>query len=227
MSTNGSPRYRLVCFDLDGTLVDDTIYIWQTLHDHFGSDAARRRQAREDFFEGRIPYDAWLAHDMELLIARGANHERLREAVGRLKPMEGAHDTLATLSARGARLAVLSGSLDVVLEHHFPGTPFAHVFLNRLRFAPDGAIAGWEATPYDLARKAQGLLEMARRENLPLRRIAFVGDNENDLEVVRLLKSQGGLAVAFNCKSAALAREASVVVPGRDLRAVLPYLLQD
>jgi HAD superfamily phosphoserine phosphatase-like hydrolase len=227
VTLDGTPRYRLACFDLDGTLVDDTIFIWQTLHDHFGSDATRRSQAREDFFEGRISYDAWLSHDMELLIERGANHDRLREAVGRLQPMEGAHEVLATLSAQGVRLAVLSGSLDVVLERHFPATPFAHVFLNRLRFAPDGAIAAWEATPYDLARKADGLLEMARREGLPLQRIAFVGDHENDLEVVRLLKAQGGMAVAFNCKSPALAREASVVVPGRDLRAVLPHLLQD
>ena len=110
MTRKGTRRYRLACFDLDGTLVDDTIFIWQTLHDHFGSDATRRRHARE---------------------------------------------------------------------------------------------------------------------NLPLQQIALVGDHETDLEVVRLLKAQGGMAVAFNCKSPALAREASVVVPGRDLRAVLPHLLQD
>ena len=36
-------QYRLVCFDLDGTLVDNTIFIWQTLHEYFQTDREKGR----------------------------------------------------------------------------------------------------------------------------------------------------------------------------------------
>ena len=68
----GRLRFPLVCFDLDGTLVDDTVYIWSTLHEHFRTDAARRARAREDFYAGRISYTSWFQNDLELLDEAGA-----------------------------------------------------------------------------------------------------------------------------------------------------------
>ncbi len=38
-------KYKLVCFDLDGTIVDDTIFIWQTIHNHLKTDKKRRIEA--------------------------------------------------------------------------------------------------------------------------------------------------------------------------------------
>ena len=213
-------RFPLVCFDLDGTLVDDTIYIWSTFHERFGTDPELRRRAREDFFAGRISYRRWFETDLELLDAAGADLPSMRAVVESLAVMPGARETLAELRRQGRRIGVISGSVDLVVETLFPDGPFDHVLINRLEFGPDGRLAGGSPTPYDLDRKADGLVELARREGLEPARVAFVGDNSNDVAVA----AAAGRAVAFNCKSDELARVADVVVTEHDLRAVLPHL---
>jgi phosphoserine phosphatase len=216
-----SLRYPLVCFDLDGTLVDDTVYIWQTLHEGFATDAPARKRAHDDFFAGRINYRQWFEHDLALLLAAGATRGRVLALLDDLRPMKGAHEVLARLRAAGHKVAVISGSLDIVVERLFPDFAFDHVLVNRIRFAPDGRIAGGEPTPYDLERKADGLAELCRREGIAPSRAAFVGDNANDVWVARA----AGLSIAFNCKSDELRRACTVEVEGRDLGAVLRHIV--
>jgi phosphoserine phosphatase len=215
-----SLTYPLVCFDLDGTLVDDTIYIWQTLHETFATDAAARQRAYDDYNAGRIPYRRWFEHDLELLDAAGASRDRIREVLDSLRPMSGARATLRELRRRGHRLAVVSGSLDIVVDHLFPEVRFDHVLINRLRFDTDGRIAGGEHTPYDLEGKADGLREICRLEGLEPRQAAFVGDNANDVWIARA----AGLGIAFNCKSDELRAACDVEVEGKDLARVLPLI---
>ncbi len=49
-------KYKLICFDLDGTIIDETIFIWQTIHDALGSDKKKRKQYAEDFVNKKITY---------------------------------------------------------------------------------------------------------------------------------------------------------------------------
>ncbi len=210
-------RYPLVCFDLDGTLVDDTVYIWQTLHEHFGTDAAARRRAHDDYLAGRLPYPGWFAADLELLDRAGATEKAIRELLASLRPMRGARETLAELARRGHRLAVISGSLDIVVEALFAEVEFDHVLINRIEFDRAGRISGGTPTLYDLEGKADGLREICRRERLSTSRAAFVGDNVNDIWVAR----EAGLSIAFNCKSDELRSCCKAEVTGNDLREVL------
>lgn len=209
-------RYDLVCFDVDGTLVDDTIFIWQTLHDHFATDPAARKKAHDDYFARRITYADWFFRDLELLSESGATEPRIREVLDLLKPISGAREALLDLHARGHVLAIVSGSLDIVVAHLFADVPFQHVLLNRIAFDADGRIAGGTPTPYDLEGKAAGLAELCRREGIAPDRAAFVGDNDNDLWIA----GAAGLAIAFNCKSDALRAVCRLEVREKDLRAV-------
>jgi phosphoserine phosphatase len=217
---NRDLRYPLVCFDLDGTLVDDTVFIWQTLHERFGTDRAARRRARDDFFAGRIAYARWFETDLELLDRAGATKPAILLVLDDLRQMAGARETLAELRRRGHRLAVISGSLDIVLERVFPDLCFDHVLINRIRFNADGRIEGGTPTSYDLEHKAAGLRELCRREGIGTDRTAFVGDNVNDLWIAR----EAGLSIAFNCKSGELRRACGAEVREKDLRGILPLL---
>ena len=208
--------YPLVCFDVDGTLVDDTIFIWQTLHDHFATDPAARRRAHDDFFAKRITYADWFYRDLELLSEAGATEARIREVLDLLRPIPGAREALLDLHARGHVLAIVSGSLDIVVDHLFADVPFAHVLVNRIAFDAGGRIAGGTPTPYDLEGKADGLAELCRREGIEPSRAAFVGDNSNDVWIAKA----AGLAIAFNCKSDDLRAACRIEVREKDLRAV-------
>ncbi len=223
VNRTASSKFPLVCFDLDGTLVDETIYIWQTLHEHFQTDSTRRNQARQAFFDGQIPYEEWFSSDLVLLGEAGADRASMVALFETLPVMPGALEVLATLRERGSKIAIISGSVDLVLETLFPDQSFDAQLINRLRFDSEGRLVGGVATPYDMDRKADGLRELALREGLEPEAVAFVGDNDNDLAVARA----AGFAIAFNCKSPELAEVADVVIQEHDLRAVLPYLTDE
>jgi HAD superfamily phosphoserine phosphatase-like hydrolase len=217
---NSNPP-TLVAFDVDGTLVDDTVFIWQTLHDHFATCPERRAVTRDAFLRGDITYEEWFDHDIEELVAAGADRAGFAAVLAQMRPMRGARETLAALQARGVSLAVISGSLNIVLDTIFPSHPFADVLINHIDFDDDGRLTKTRATCFDMGRKAEGLSMLAAKHGIPLARCAFVGDHMNDIDAVKL----AGLGVAFNYKSQELADVARVRVAGDDLRDVLPYLL--
>lgn len=216
-------RFDLVCFDVDGTLVTHPRgkVVWQILNERF----AGQRDVNEERFlrysGGEITYAEWVALDIGDWAAAGARKEEVVEAIGALRLVDGARETLRALKDAGSRLAVISGTLDVCLDVLFPDHPFDEVFTNRIRFAEDGSIAGWDATPFDMDGKALALETIAAREGIPLERTAFVGDHANDVAAAR----SAGFAVAFNCKSEELAAVADVVVHDPDMRALLPHLM--
>lgn len=214
-------RFDLICFDVDGTLVvhDEQKIVWEILNHRFtGADAAEADRFRQ-FSAGEITYAEWVALDVGDWLAAGATRDQIVEAIRDLRLIEGAHETLAELRRRGYKLAIISGTLDVVLDALLPEHPFDDVFVNRLRFGADGRLVGWQATPYDVDGKARALREIAAREGFEISRCAFVGDSFNDIEVAR----EAGFSIALNPKCRELEAVCDVVVRGGHLSLLLPH----
>ena len=217
---NTALNYPLVCFDLDGTLVDGTIYIWKTLHESFATNPVSRQKAYDDFFAGKISYEEWFHNDLVLLEEAGATKDRILEIVDQLYLMNGTRETLAELKARGHKLAVISGSLDIVLHRILGTNTFDYTLINKIHFDEAGRINGGVPTPFDLKHKATGLQSICDDLGISTDRAAFIGDNINDLDIARL----AGRAIAFNCKSDELSTICDVEIAEKDLRNVLPHL---
>lgn len=216
------PPYRLVCFDVDGTLVGKTVFVWETLHNELGTDEKQRKQGWEDYFAGRIPYSQWFEHDIALFREQGTiTRQRLLDAMSGLELIDGVHEVLATLQAAGLRLAVVSGSLNIVLQKFELERYFDDIFVNELFFDRRGALIGWRPTPFDIERKAAALDWLVAKYDLELAETAFVGDNFNDVTIAR----RAGKAIAFNSTCQELIECAAAHVPSADLRGVLPHLL--
>lgn len=217
-------KYKLVCFDLDGTLVDDTASIWQTLHEHFGTDMVRRKSAMERFMRHEMTYSEWADHDVEMFKEKGATREEIISVIKRLKLMTGSRLALKELKDKGLKLAVISGSIDLVLETLFPEHPFDDVFINRFIFDDSGRLVSGVGTEYEREHKATGLKMIAKRERFNLSECVFVGDNLNDIQVAQT----AGLSIAFNSNKDELKQVCSVVIPDgiKDVRAVLPHILE-
>lgn len=216
-------KYDIIAFDVDGTLVDDTIFIWETLHNYFKTPQHIRKAAYNLYMSGAWNYEQWFQHDMEVLTYAGADRESIERAMAGMKLSEGAIETLEVLKKTGARLVVLSGSLDFVLKKFRLDKYFDEIYLNHVEFDGGGKIVGWKHTPYDVFDKATGLREIAARRGVDISRTAFIGDNSNDVAVAKV----AGLSLAFQCKSQELADVVTHVVDGNDLTAVLPWLVED
>lgn len=217
------PKYKLVCFDVDGTLIDNVKFSWQIFHDYFQADKHRREDAKNAFFSGKITYLQWAEHDINLWREKNAKKEDFLKAISHLKLMEGALETLHELKKRGFKLAIISGSLSIILEKFIPNYNefFDDVFLSRIYFDKEGKISKVEATEFDMDAKALALKKIAEREKISLKECVFVGDYLNDLKIIK----EAGLGIAFNCNHDELMKAADVVIEKKDLREVLKFIL--
>jgi len=221
------PKYKLVCFDVDGTLIDfpqdHPKFSWQVFHDYFQTDEHRREDARNKFLNGKISYLGWAEHDIGMWKEVNARKEDFFKAMEPLKLMNGAMETLQELKRNNLKLAIISGSINVVLEKFIPNYNeiFNAVFLSRIYFDEEGNIAKVEATEFDMDKKAEALKQIAKREKIRLEECVFVGDYLNDMKIIR----EAGLGIAFNCQHDELKKISDVVIEKKDLREVLKYIL--
>lgn len=217
-STQRGEGIALIAFDVDGTLVDhpEGKVIWELLNRRFMGDDRMNHHRYRDYLAGTIDYPTWVALDVGGWIEAGATRSEIMTEVRALRPVEHATTVLHELRDRGYLLAVISGTLDVVLDEFFPEHPFCEVYTNHLEFDDAERLTGWRATPFDMDGKARALEHLAQRHGLPLSRCAFVGDNVNDLGVTRV----AGFSVAFNAKCAELESIADAVVRSPSLSPV-------
>ena len=216
-------KYKLVCFDVDGTLVDNVTFSWHVFHEYFQTDRHRREDAKNRFFNGEITYLQWAEHDINLWREKGAKKQDFLKAVENLKLMEGAMETLAELKKNGLKLAIISGSLNIILEKFIPDYNdfFDDIFLSRIYFDENGSISKVEATEFDMDAKALALRKIAEREKISLKECVFVGDYLNDKKIIQ----EAGLGIAFNCRHDELRKVADVCIEKKDLREILKYIL--
>lgn len=216
-------KYKLVCFDVDGTLVDNVTFSWQVFHDYFQTDKHRREDAKNKFFSGKINYLQWAEHDIGMWREKNAKKQDFFKAISHLKLMEGAMETLRELKKNKLKLAIISGSLNVVLEKFIPNYHefFDDVFLSRIHFGENGQITGVEATEFDIDAKALALRKIAGREKISLKECVFVGDYLNDKKIIQ----EAGLGIAFNCKYDELRKVADVCIDRKDLRDILTHII--
>jgi HAD superfamily PSPase-like hydrolase len=216
-------RVRVVCFDVDGTLVQhpQEKTVWQLLNERFLAEEDLSTGRFEAFRSGKISYDEWVRLDLSDWVDRGVRRAEIEEIIrAELAPAPGARRTIETLAQRGYRVAVVSGTIHLTLELLLGGVAFDRIFSNRIFFDDDGAISGWEATPFDVTGKVRALEQVAADYGVDASRCAFVGDAWNDLPALE----RAGLAVAYRPKLDAVREVADVVIENGSLERLLDLL---
>ncbi|GAA6137246.1 phosphoserine phosphatase SerB [Arenicella sp. 4NH20-0111] len=182
---------RLVCFDMDSTLIEAEVIDELAKRAGVGDQVAA---ITESAMQGKIDFTESFKQRMSLL--KGVSESVLNEVAESLPIMEGAETLIRNLHAYGFKTAILSGGFSYF--GHFLQRKFGidYVHANTLEIV-DGKLTGNVVHPVvDGQRKALLLKEIAEQEGLDPQQVIAVGDGANDLPML----SVAGLGIAFRAK---------------------------
>jgi phosphoserine phosphatase len=182
---------RLVCFDMDSTLIQAEVI--DELARRAGVFAAVSR-ITEAAMHGELDFKASFVQRIALL--KGLDEAVLREVAEQLPLTEGSERLIRTLKKYGFKTAILSGGFSYFGQYLKNKLGVDYVFANELEIV-NGQLTGRHIGEIiDGPKKAELLKLLAFKEDLHLDQVIAVGDGANDLPMIAL----AGLGIAFHAK---------------------------
>lgn len=210
---------KLVVFDLDGVLAD-AVSSWCWIHDHFGvnNDASLR-----EFLEGKIDDQEFMRRDIELWLnqKKRISIAEIDEILASLPVMQGAKETIAELDRRGIGSAIISGGIEIHAERVARDLGINYVMANPLETDEDGFLTGRGIVNVPLLEKGRVMVRFLERVGLGKEDCVSVGNSQIDVP----LFENSRLGIAFNPHDEIVKEQADIVIEKKDLREILPHVL--
>jgi phosphoserine phosphatase len=182
---------RLVCFDMDSTLIEAEVIDELAKAAGVGEQVAEITEAA---MRGELDFTESFSRRMALL--KGLDESVLAEIAEQLPVTEGAERLISTLSKFGYKTAILSGGFNYFGRYLQKKLGIDYVYANELEIENGKVTGNVSGVVVDGARKAELLRELAEREQLSLEQVIAVGDGANDLPMLSI----AGLGIAFRAK---------------------------
>ncbi len=191
---------RMICFDMDSTLVE-----MEGIDEMARKAGVHREVARitDKAMRGDFDFEESLRQRVGML--RGLPLEDVMEIRNRMILSRGVDELLTTLNWLGFKLGIVSGGFDIFADWLKDKYRLDFAFANRLEIK-NGILTGKvQGDIVDAARKARLVNQVACDMGIPLDQVVAIGDGAND----SLMLTQAGLGIAYNAKKA-LERVANV-----------------
>ena len=182
---------RLVCFDMDSTLIQAEMIVELAKMNNVGDQV---HEITESAMRGEIDFKESFRQRVALL--KGLDEGAMKKIAFNMPITEGAHKLISTLKKYGFKTAILSGGFTYFGRYLQHELGIDYVFGNELEIE-DGKLTGrYIGDVVDGARKAELLKSLAFKEDIHLEQVIAVGDGANDLPMLNL----AGLGIAFHAK---------------------------
>lgn len=182
---------RLVCFDMDSTLIEHEVIDELAKAAGVGEQVAeiteRAMQGELDFIQ---------SFEARVALLKGLDASVLESIAQSLKLTEGAEHLMRTLKALGYKTAILSGGFTYFGEYLQQKLGIDYVHANALEIEHGKVTGRVVGRVVDGQRKAALLREIAASEGVNLEQVIAVGDGANDLPMLSI----AGLGIAFRAK---------------------------
>jgi len=205
---------RLVCFDMDSTLIQNEVIDDLAKAAGVGDQVAA---ITESAMRGELDFKESFTRRLALL--EGLDAGVLPQVAESLQITDGAQRLIETLKFYRYRIAILSGGFTYFARHLQDRFGIDYVHANELEIE-NGKLTGRVVGEIvDEKRKAELLRQIADQESIRLEQVIAVGDGANDLPML----SVAGLGIAFRAKPS-VRKQARYVMGTSGLDGIL-YLI--
>lgn len=209
-------KLRLVVFDMDGVLVD-VKSSWQFIHEAFGKS---NWENVERYTKGEITYSELMRRDIALW---GRVHiDKIRSILSEAPLMPGAKEAFTFFKMLGLKTALISAGVSVLADRLQAVLGLDRVFANKILTDQQGFLTGEGEEIVGLLGKFKVLNKLVALENVSMPECVVVGDSSYELPMFK----EAGLSIAFNTNENKVKEAADVVVEKKDLREILPYIVE-
>ena len=182
---------RLVCFDMDSTLIQAEMIVELAKMAGVGKKV---HEITEAAMRGEIDFKESFRQRVTLL--KGLDESKMKQIAYNMPITEGAAKLTGTLRKFGFKTAILSGGFTYFgrfLQHELD---IDYVFANELEIVNGKLTGNYVGDIVDGQKKAELLKNLAFKEGIHLEQVIAVGDGANDLPMLNV----AGLGIAFHAK---------------------------
>lgn len=182
---------RLVCFDMDSTLIETEVIDELAIKAGVGDKV---KEITERAMRGEIDFCESFRERVALL--KGLDVNVMKDIAENLPITEGLDRLMSVLKRAGYKTAILSGGFTYFGEYLKRRFGFDYVYANELEIENGKLTGRYVGDIVDGKRKAELLRLIAQVENVNIAQTIAVGDGANDLPML----ATAGLGIAFHAK---------------------------
>ena len=182
---------RLVCFDMDSTLIQTEVIDELAVLAGVGDEV---KAITELAMNGEIDFNESFTRRMKLL--KGLGEDVLQGVAANLPITKGAQRLIDTLKNYGFKTAILSGGFSYFGNYLQEKLGIDYVYANQLEIKDGVLTGGFLGDIVNGNKKAEFLKEIAKMEGIDINQTIAIGDGANDMPMLNV----AGLGIAFHAK---------------------------
>lgn len=182
---------KLVCFDLNKTLIKENT--WLDLNLAMGMTREEDDELMKMYDEGKITYEESQIMLENIYKSRGnGNKVKMLEAISKYNYINGAVDLINYLKNKGYQIALVSGSIDLLVEKIADELGIEmYAAHNKLKFDKEDNLSKIVCEGDDRDFKLLQLEIFCKQQNISVDQSVCIGDGDNDLKM--FLKTKHGI----------------------------------
>ena len=216
MSMKKKGRFKLIIFDLDGTLTQERS-IWEYIHKRLGKWYGFAEEYQNQFLAGYISYEEFCERDAQ--VWKGMKVEELFEIVKTVPFHPGVDELIHYLKRKGLKLSMVSSGLSLLTDCVHQNYGFDYSVSNDL-LHENGILTGKVKIQVYYDKKADWVEKILKQFGVKPEEVIAIGDSKGDMDMFQMV----GFSIAFNSSCLDLDQIARVCIQSQNLADIISLL---